>query len=155
MIWNKSTLLWCDDMKLNYFGPHAKARNLGNVNSFTLSSTNQTCKRKLASGSLISGNQSAVWVLTIEEEILKIFRSYVKWKKESKSVYNRYSSLFLLIKVAFINSSVLASVEWVEKFWFLMWSSLFGFISRVEKYRPNSLEDLISHKDIITTSKLT
>ena len=27
------------------------------------------------------------------------------------------------------------------------------FINRVEKYRPNSLEDLISHKDIITTSK--
>ena len=26
--------------------------------------------------------------------------------------------------------------------------------NRVEKYRPNSLEDLISHKDIITTSKL-
>ena len=27
-------------------------------------------------------------------------------------------------------------------------------LNRVEKYRPNSLEDLISHKDIITTSKL-
>ena len=47
-------------MKLSYFGPHANVPNLGNVNNFTLSSTDQTCKRKLVSGSLISGNQSAV-----------------------------------------------------------------------------------------------
>ena len=31
--------------------------------------------------------------------------------------------------------------------------TLLCFTHRVEKYRPKSLDDLISHKDILTTSK--
>ena len=73
---------------------------------------------------------------------------------------------FVSVKDTVFNLEVIFNGEWSllllhyvvtvyevnKRLWIYVFNTTFP--NRVEKYRPNSLEDLISHRDIITTSKL-
>lgn len=86
-------------------------------------------------------------------------------KGHFESVYSQ-RNIFVSVKDTVFNLDVIFNGEWSllllhyvvtvyevnKRLWIYVFNTTFP--NRVEKYRPNSLEDLISHRDIITTSKL-
>lgn len=81
--------------------------------------------------------------------------------KGNRSVYqDPYSSVIVFLLFCYLNNLISFLVSSINSVWFPLIASATDDCAimvrrcfRVEKYRPQTLDDLISHKDILTTSK--
>lgn len=55
----------------------------------------------------------------------------------------------------YVFPNVFASKKLEKIYWKTHYKHSFNWLHRIEKYRPSSLDELISHEEIISTSKLS